>query len=146
MSNLLAAAPAVRQAGALFLPAAGAKVAMIDPRDVAGAAATILTGDGHEGRTYELTGPQAVSFDEVADELSTVRGRPTAFVPVPDGDALGQLVASGVPEWYAANVVTQFGLLRRGVQDRAGDVVQVLTGREPRSIGTFLRDHAPAFG
>jgi uncharacterized protein YbjT (DUF2867 family) len=145
MSNLLGSAPGVRQAGALFLPAAGAKVAMVDPRDVAEVAAAVLTGDGHDGRTYELTGPEAVTFDEVAGELSAALGRPVAFVPVPDADARAQMVAAGLPPWYADNVVTQMGQLRSGAQDRVGDTVAALTGREPRAVGEFLRDHATAF-
>jgi uncharacterized protein YbjT (DUF2867 family) len=145
MSNLLAGADGVRQADALFLPAAGAKIAMIDPRDVAQVAAAVLTGDGHDGRRYVLTGPEAVTVDEVAEQLSTVLGRRIGFVPVPDGAAVAQLVAAGVPEWYAANVVAQFGVLREGAQSGVQDVVRVLTGRDPRSVGAFLRDHAGAF-
>jgi uncharacterized protein YbjT (DUF2867 family) len=145
MVNLLTAADGIRQAGAVFLPAAGAKVAMVDPRDVAAVAAVALATDGHDGRSYELTGPAALTFDEVAAQLSTVLDRPVGFVAVPDEAALGRLVGSGVPQWYASNVVVQFGLLRAGTQAGVGDVVRVLTGREPRPLGEFLRDHAAAY-
>jgi uncharacterized protein YbjT (DUF2867 family) len=145
MANLLGGADGVRQASALFLPAAGAKVAMVDPRDVAEVAVVTLTSDGHDGRRYQLTGPEAVSFDDVAEQLSTVLGRPVGFVPVPDEDAVAQMVNAGAPEWFAANVVRQLGRLRQGTQAEARDVVRVLTGREPRTVGEFLRDHATAF-
>lgn len=146
MANLLGAADGVRQAGAIFLPGAGARIAMIDPRDVAEVAATVLTSEGHDGRRYELTGPEAITFDDVARELTAVLGRPIGFVAVPDDAALAQLVGAGAPEWYATNVVTVFRLLREGVQAEAGDVVHVLTGREPRSVADFLRDRAAVFG
>jgi uncharacterized protein YbjT (DUF2867 family) len=152
MANLLGAGESVRQTGAIFLPAQGARVAMIDPRDVAEVSATILAGHGHghgrdhDGRTYVLTGPQAVTFDDVARELSTVLGRRIDFVPVTDEAALGQLVEAGVPEWFATNMVTIFGFLRQGAQSEARDVVRTLTGREPRPVGEFLRDRAAAFG
>jgi uncharacterized protein YbjT (DUF2867 family) len=145
MSNVLAGAPGVRQAGAFFAPAAGAKVAMIDPRDIADVAALVLSTGGHDGRAYELTGPEAVTFDEVAAGISAAVGRQIRFVPVPDGDAVAQLVASGAPEWFATNVVRQFGLLRQGSQDQLLDTVRALTGREPRTLGEFIRDHAAAF-
>lgn len=145
MANLLGAADSVRQAGAIFLPGEGAKIAMIDPRDVAEVAAAVLTSDGHERRSYPLTGPVAVTFDDVAEHLAAVLGRPVGFVPVPDDAALAQLVGTGAPEWFATNLVTQFGLLRRGTQAEALDVVRVLTGREPRSVAEFLHDHAGAF-
>lgn len=145
MSNLLAAADGVRQTAALFLPAAGAKIAMIDPRDIADAAVEALTGNGHDGRTYQLTGPQAITFDDVAEQLSTVLGRPIGFVPVPDDDAVAALVSAGTPQWFATNVVAQFRLLRQGTQTQVQDSVATLTGRQPRPVAQFLRDHAAAF-
>jgi uncharacterized protein YbjT (DUF2867 family) len=146
MTNLLAAADGIRQAGAIFLPGSGAKIAMIDPRDVAAVAAVALTTDGHDGSAYELTGPAAVTFDDVAAQLSSLLHRRVGFVPVPDEAALAQLVGAGAPQWYAANVVAQFGLLRAGTQADVRDVVRVLTGREPRSLAQFLSEHAEAFG
>jgi uncharacterized protein YbjT (DUF2867 family) len=116
-----------------------------DPRDVADVAVEVLTSAGHDGRTYQLTGPEAVTFEDIAAQLSTVLGRPIGFMPVPDDDAVAHMVAAGVPEWFATNVVTQFRLLRQGSQAQTNDVVRVLTGREPRATATFLRDHAAAF-
>jgi uncharacterized protein YbjT (DUF2867 family) len=143
MTNLLAAADGLRQASAIFLPAEGAKIAMIDPRDVAEVAAIALTG--RVSRELALTGPAAVTFDDVAEQLSAVTARPVGFVPVPDDAAVAQLIGAGVPEWFATNVVTQFGLLRHGTQAEARDTVRRILGREPRSVAEFVRDHADAF-
>jgi uncharacterized protein YbjT (DUF2867 family)/DNA-binding SARP family transcriptional activator len=143
MSNLLATADGVRQAGAIFLPGAGAKIAMTDPRDVADVAAVALTTP--VSPILELTGPSAVTFDDVAAELSAVTGRRIGFVPVPDDAAVGQLVAAGAPEWFATNLVAVFGLLRQGVQAQTRDTVHAVLGREPRSVAAFLRDHAAVF-
>jgi uncharacterized protein YbjT (DUF2867 family) len=144
LTNLLGAADGVRH-GVLALPAAGARIAMIDPRDVAEVAAAVLTGSGHDGRTYELTGPEAVTCDDVARELSALLGRRIDFVAVPDEAATARLVADGAPEWFATTTVALFGQLRQGVQSEARDVVRALTGREPRSVADFLADHASAF-
>jgi uncharacterized protein YbjT (DUF2867 family) len=100
---------------------------------------------GWAGHAYELTGPDAVTFEEAAEQLSTVLGRPIAFVLVPDDAAITQLVGAGVPEWFATNLVTQFRLLRQDSQAYVQDAVRVVTGREPRTIGRFLHDHAVAF-
>jgi uncharacterized protein YbjT (DUF2867 family) len=143
MTNLLAAADGVRQAGAIFLPGAGAKVAMIDPRDIAEVAAIALTRS--VARELELTGPAAVTFDDVAEQVSAVAGRRIGFIPVPDDAAVAQLVGTGAPEWFATNLVTQFGLLRQGTQAEARDTVRRVLGREPRSLAEFVRDHADAF-
>jgi uncharacterized protein YbjT (DUF2867 family) len=145
LSNLLPSAPAVRATGKLFLPAGEAKVTLIDPYDVAEVAVAALTEDGHEGRTYLLTGPSAVTFYEVAAELSAVTGRDVAYLPVPDDAARAGLLESGMPPWFADELVKVFGELRRGVASTPNDVVRVLTGREPRTVGDFLRAHAAAF-
>jgi uncharacterized protein YbjT (DUF2867 family) len=144
-SNLLAAAHAVAREGTLFAPAGGAKVALIDPRDVAAVAAVVLTADGHDGRTYPLTGPQAVTYHDVAHQLSTVTGRRVEYVDVPDDVAREGMLRAGVPGWTADQLVALWGELRRGAADTTTDVVRVLTGQEPRTVSQFLRDHAAAF-
>jgi uncharacterized protein YbjT (DUF2867 family) len=74
MSGLFAAAGSIQTAGKIFGSTADAKVPMIDPRDVAAVAAIALTGEGHRGKTYTLTGPEAVTFDQVAQQLSELTG------------------------------------------------------------------------
>lgn len=87
----------------------------------------------------------AVTFDDVAAELSTMTGRRVGFIPVSDADAREQLVARGAPVWFADNVVAQFALLRGGSQTRVLDSVRRITGREPRSLADFLRDFGASF-
>jgi uncharacterized protein YbjT (DUF2867 family) len=145
MSTLLAGARGVRQADSFFAPGGGAKIAMIDPRDIADVATLVLSTDGHDGRTYELTGPEAITFDDVVVELSIVLGRQIRFVHLPDEEAVAQFVAAGTPEWIATNAVTQFGMLRQGSQNQVRDTVRALTGHEPRTLADFLRDHTAVF-
>lgn len=146
MSGVLACAQTVRQAGAVFLPGAGAKVAMVNPADVAEAAVAMLVeGDRHDGKSYQLTGPEALTFDDVAAGISTVAGRTVAFVPVSDQAAYDQLVGAGLPEWFASNLVKLFELLRAGAGAHVTDDVHRLTGRPARTLTDFLQRHAPAF-
>jgi uncharacterized protein YbjT (DUF2867 family) len=146
MTNLLAWAGGVKHEGALFVPAAGARISMIDAKDVAAAAAVVLTTDGHDGQTYVLTGPEVLTFERVAEELSAATGRRIPFIAVPDEAAQQALVQGGSPEFVANQLVTLFGLLRQGVYNRTSDTVRVLTGREPRSFAQFAREHAEFFG
>lgn len=148
-SNLLAGADTIRTMGRFFLPAGSddpARVAMTDPRDVAAVAALVLTEDGHEGRTYPVTGPVALTCAEAAAELSAALGRPVEYVPVPDEAARAAMAGAGLPPWLAGEIVALWGELRRGAGAATTDVVRVLTGREPRTVGEFARDHAGAFG
>jgi uncharacterized protein YbjT (DUF2867 family) len=145
MSNLLGFVETVRSAGAVFAPAEGVKVPMVDPLDVAATAAVVLQDDGHEGRTYELTGPEAVTFDDVAAQLSDLTGGPVRFVPVPDAAAREALHQVGLPDWMAENVVTVFGMLREDPAMQVTGAVHALTGRRPRHRAEFLGDQAALF-
>jgi uncharacterized protein YbjT (DUF2867 family) len=143
MTNLLGSADAVTHAGSLFAPANGARVAMIDPRDIAEVA---LAEDTHDAKAYTLTGPEAITFERVAEVLSAAAGRRVEFVAVPDEAARQGMIEQGVPEFVAGEIVKVFGFLRRGDQDRTTDTVRALTGREPRGFAEFARDHAGLFG
>jgi uncharacterized protein YbjT (DUF2867 family) len=145
MSGLLGSAGVVRHTGKLFAPADGARIAMIDPRDVASVAGVMLTTASHKGDTHVLTGPEAITFGRIAEELSAATGRLVEFIDVPDEGARQGLVAAGMPDWLADELIVLFGILRQNVQEQTTDTVGTLTGREPRSFAQFARDHAARF-
>jgi uncharacterized protein YbjT (DUF2867 family) len=145
MSNLLGSIETIRSAGAIFAPAEGVKIPMMDPLDVAATAAIALSDDGHEGQTYELTGPEAITFHDVAAQVSRVTGRPVRFVPVPEPAALDALLQTGMPDWMAHNIVTVFAELQQDPAAQVTGAVHALTGRQPRHLAEFLADHAALF-
>ena len=145
MSNLLGSTEAIKHSGKLFAPAVGARIAMINPLDVGAAAAVALIEDGHEGRAYTLTGPKAITYDEIAGHLSMVIGQKIEFVGVSDEAARRSFLESGMPDWLAEQLVAMFGILRQGAAAQISDQVRALTGREPRSFAKFARDHAGLF-
>ena len=118
---------------------------MIDSRDVAAVAVVALTTDGHEGQTYVLTGPEAITYERIAEELSAAAGRRVEFVAVPDEAARQALVGVGLPEFVAEQLITLFGILRQGAHERTTDTVRAMTGREPRTFAGFAHDHAGLF-
>jgi uncharacterized protein YbjT (DUF2867 family) len=145
MSNLLATAEQVAGEGRLYAPAGEARVAMIDPRDVGAAAAAALTGAAEDGQTSVVTGPEAITWGRIAAELSAATGREVEFVDVPDEGARAGLIAAGLPEFVAEQLVTIFGQLRQGVAEQVTDGVYALTGSGPRGFAEFARDHAHLF-
>jgi uncharacterized protein YbjT (DUF2867 family) len=145
MSNLFGFADQVRRDGRLYAPAARARVAMIDPRDTGAVAAAVLTGGAHDGQTYLLTGPEAITFEDVASGLSSATGRQVEFVNVPDEAARAGALAAGMPDWLAENLVTVFVMLRQGAAEQRTVTVERLIGRPPRSFAEFARDHAHLF-
>lgn len=146
MTNLLADATQIALHGRIIAPAGGARIAMIDPRDVGAVAASVLLGAREAGATYELTGPTALTYDDVARELSSVLGRPVEFLAVSDADARDGMLEAGLPELVADQVVAVFGQLRAGVASAVTGTVESLTGGPPRSFAEFAREHAHAFG
>ncbi|MGW4891360.1 SDR family oxidoreductase [Kitasatospora sp. NPDC004240] len=140
MSNILGSAETIARTGKFFLPAGEARVAMIDPRDVAVAAAAVLTAGGHDGQTCVITGPEAITHAEVAEHLSAATGRVIEYVDVPDDAALAGLAQGGVPPWLAERIVAVFRSLRAGVNAHTTDTFRELTGREPRGFAAFARD------
>jgi uncharacterized protein YbjT (DUF2867 family) len=145
MSNLLAGAEQVANEGRLYAPAGKARIAMIDPCDVGAVVAAVLTSDGHDGRTYVVTGPAAVTYAEVAEALSAVTRRPVEFVDVPEDDARRGMVEMGLPDFVARQICAVFAEARKGVASRATPAFEALTGRAPRDVGAFLREQASLF-
>jgi uncharacterized protein YbjT (DUF2867 family) len=145
MTNLLAAADPVRAQGILPAPAADGRIAMIDPRDVGAVAASVLTGTGHDRRTYRLTGPAAIGYHDVASALASATGAPVHYVDVPPAAAHERLAADGLPDWLVGHLDGVFALIRDGAFEETTDTVRVITGREPRSFADFARDHRAAF-
>lgn len=145
MTNLLASAESVRQTGKLFAPLGEARIAMIDPRDTGAVGAAVLVTDGYDGRTLDLSGPEAVTYEQIADELSSAGGRTVEFVNIPDEAARQTFVQMGFPGWLLAHFDHLFPLLRSGVVAQPTDTVRAVTGREPHSFASWARDHAAAF-
>jgi uncharacterized protein YbjT (DUF2867 family) len=123
MSNIDPAATAI------VAPAAGARIAMVDPADVAACAAAALAGEVRG--TFLLTGPEALTFPDVAEVLGV------GFVPVPDAAAREAMTAAGMPGWLAEGIVAIFGRLREGAAEEVTGDVRRLLGRDPRSFGDY---------
>lgn len=145
MSNVTAAAEQVAGEGRLYAPAGEARIALLDPRDIGAAAAVVLTMPGHEGQTYVLTGPQAITYAQVAAELSAATARPVEYVDVPDEDARQGMTQAGLPDFLAEKVVEVFAMLRRGAGEEVTATVERLTGSPARDFASFARDHAELF-
>jgi uncharacterized protein YbjT (DUF2867 family) len=142
MTNVAAA---VADDGNLYAPAGEATIAMVDPLDVGAAAAAVLTAPGHDGATYVLTGPRAITYADVAAKLWVATGRDVGFVDVPDEQARDAMIARGLPEAVAGQVVCVFALLRAGAAERVTPAVEALTGRAPRDFASFAREHTALF-
>jgi uncharacterized protein YbjT (DUF2867 family) len=109
-------------------------------------AAVVLTTPGHEGRDYVLTGGEAITYRQVAEQLAAASGQPVRYVDAPAPAAREELIAAGLPDWLVTQLDLIFELVRRGEFEETTDAVRLLTGREPRTFADFARDHAGPFG
>lgn len=145
MQGLLGLAGSIKAEGRFSLAAGDARVSVVDERDNAAAAAAALTEPGHEGRTYTLTGPEALTHAEIAAALSEATGRGVEFVDIP-GDAMREaLLGMGVPPWQTEGLVEDYAHYHRGEAADAASGVLDATGRPLRRFAEFARDHATAF-
>jgi uncharacterized protein YbjT (DUF2867 family) len=145
MQQLLMFAPAVAATGLLQLSMGTGAVAVVDTRDVAAIAVCALTQDGHERKIYDLTGPEALTFDEMAEELSRATAKPISYVHVPPDYARKQLMGMGVPRWLIEDMLVLSASFREGYGAGVSPTVSDLTKRPARSFGEFARDYAPVF-
>jgi uncharacterized protein YbjT (DUF2867 family) len=143
--NLLWSAGTIKDHGAFYLPLRDGRQSLVDVRDIADVAVATLTRPGHEGRTYEITGPESLSYADVAATLTKVLGKPVRYVDVPPEAAKDGMLRAGMSEWNAAAVTELYGVFATGRYAYVTDTVQRLTGRPPRSFEQFARDHADQF-
>jgi uncharacterized protein YbjT (DUF2867 family) len=137
--------PSIVARGAIFLPMEDARIASIDVGDIAEIAALALTGSGHDGKTYPLTGPEALTMAEVAEKLSAATGKTIRYVNVAPEDARKAQLAAGMPPYLADALAELFAERRRGKEAQVSPMTQTLLGRRPTSFDEFAVRHAAIF-
>lgn len=120
-------------------------VSHTDVRDIGAAAVTVLKGDGHEGKAYPLTGPEALTNDQVAEKLSHATGRAIRYVDLPPEAFKQGMLAAGMPEWSANAVLDLQRLYREGGASVVDPAIEKLIGRKATTFDQFARDYAGAF-
>ena len=146
MQNYLAfAAATVRAEDAFYLPHGDGAISSIDVRDIASVVATLLTGDGHHGVAYELTGPQALTNHDVAGILSRSAGRTIEYVDVSDGVARRSMAELGLPATVIDGLLELAAVIRAGERAAVTPAVEQVTGEPPLSFERFATDNLERF-
>ena len=144
MQNMLMYAGSIARTNSFALPLGTAKTAMIDSRDVGEVAAVVLTGEGHAGQAYRLTGPAMMDFHEVAARMGTVLERPVSYVaqsPEAFREVLGQFIQS---VWQLDAVCELFAEIAAGSLEEQHSTTADLLGRPAVALETFSRQFAGA--
>jgi uncharacterized protein YbjT (DUF2867 family) len=145
MQNFLGSAATIRKDGAFYGCVGQGKSAVIDARDIAAVAYACLTGKGHDGKTYPITGGEALSQPEMAALLSAALGKSVKYVDLPPEQFKQGLLSAGLPEWLAADYVTMHRAFSSGAASAIATTVRDVTGKAPRSFEAFTHDYAAAF-
>ena len=146
MQNLLAQAEYVIKEGVIYSASGDGKIPFVDGRDVAAVAVATLTTPGHFGKKYVLTGSEAMSYRQAAEIIGAVIGKPVRFVDESTDQARARRVREGLP-----SAVIESALAIAAYQRAGGKTVTItstiadLTGRPPRTVAEFVREHASSF-
>ena len=120
-------------------------IAMVDIRDIAAVATTVLTENGHEGKIYQITGAEALTMNQVVDRISEVRGNPLKYVPISPEKFKQGLLEQGQPEWFADALTELFEPIVSGSQSGITTAIADVAKKQPITFEQFVRDYSPAF-
>jgi uncharacterized protein YbjT (DUF2867 family) len=140
-------ASSIRAQGVFYGAMGDARVSLIDVRDVGAASANVLTSPrAHAEKTYELNGPQAFTYAEVAEKISRETGHPVRFVDISEDAQRKAMLDVGMPEWQVTALLDlQQYYTRLGKGGEVTDVLPNLLGRAPVTLDQFIHESKESF-
>lgn len=132
-------------AGVLRAPLGEARVSVADARDIADVAAATLTEPGHEGRTYDVTGPEGLTHSEIASRFGEAAGHEVHCQSVTSEAFLNALEQTGMPSWQAEGLLEDYAHYQRGEAAGVSPDVERVAGHPARSARDFAADYVDAW-
>lgn len=128
--------------GVFYSASGDGKISHVDVRDIVAVAVQALTGGDHKAKAYTLTGPEALTYDELARELSTAVGHPIRHISLAPADLKQAMLTEGMPAEIADRMLDLERYYREGHAGRITDDIKQATGREPRRFAEYAREIA----
>ncbi|ESA33835.1 nad h azoreductase [Leptolyngbya sp. Heron Island J] len=132
----------IKTEAAFYSASGAAKIAHVDVRDIAAVAVKALTEPIHTGQAYTLTGPEALTYDELANELSKVLGRSISHISLSPSNLKHGMLAEGMPEAIADRMLDLERYYREDQASRITNDIKQVTGHDPRRFAQYTRDYA----
>jgi uncharacterized protein YbjT (DUF2867 family) len=145
MQNFETYAPRIKSARQIVLPVGHGTVSATDLRDVGEVIRDVLTKPGHASRSYDLTGPELLTFSEIAERFSQMLGMTVEYVDQPMEEFAELLRKLGLSEWRVDAVCKELEAIAAGVVDHTTDTIEELLGRSPTSLEQYIQDHIDQF-
>jgi uncharacterized protein YbjT (DUF2867 family) len=138
--------PSIKGNNAFYIPLEDAKVSLVDVRDIAAVAVkSLIDEDKHKNKTYLITGPEALSYHQVAETLSSTIGRKINYVNISDEEARAAMKEIGMSDWLINTVSELSDYFRKGKASEISPAVDEVTGKKPISFSQFANDYVDAF-
>src|SRR5215472_4154469 len=138
-------APSIRTQGAFYAAMGNARTSFIDVRDIAAVAAKTLTSLEHAGKTFELNGPEALTYAEVAEKISRASSRRIQYVNIPVEQQKRSMLDQHMPEWQVTALLELQAYYTGGKGGEVDEVLANLLGRTPTTMDQFLTEFADSF-
>ncbi len=132
----------IRTEGVFYSASDQARVTHVDVRDIAAVAVKALTGKNHEGKVYTLSGPEPLTYDGMASELSRVLGRSISHISVSPSELKSAMLAEDMPEAIADRLLDLERYFREGHASHVTNDIRQVTGRDPIRFAQYVRDTA----
>lgn len=146
MDNLAGSLPQVLRSGEWYTSAGEGRIGYVSREDCARAAAAALAADNDAKAVYDITGPAALTIDEIAAIASEVFGKPIRVVQVSDDELAQRLAKAGLPDFAVSLLVAFDANSRAGNVDIASSTVEDLTDLRPMDFKTFFEANKAVFG
>ncbi len=130
----------IKSEGVFYSASGEARISHVDVRDIAAVAVKSLTESGHEGKAYTLTGPEALTYDELARELTDVLGRSIRHLNLSPSDLKNGMLGEGMPGELADRMLDLERYFREGHASRLTNDITEVTGHRPRRFSQYVRD------
>jgi uncharacterized protein YbjT (DUF2867 family) len=137
--NILGQLEGIKTNGTFYLPLGDAHQSLIDVVDIAAIAILAMTTEAYRNKTYDLTGPESLTFADVAESLSRARGKPVTYMPITRAQFEETLRGYGTPPSAANDVGELFDVFASGIYADVTSDAQTILGRAPRSFATFAK-------
>lgn len=140
MQNLFWFKEEIKSNGSISLPMQDARIAPVDIWNVVKVAESVLTQEGHEGRIYNVTGPETLSFIDIAKEFSNILGKKVLYIDISPKEFMQILLKKGLKEWFADAVVTGWQIASKSCPIIT-DTVEQTTKNQPTTFNRFVQNH-----
>jgi uncharacterized protein YbjT (DUF2867 family) len=139
----------IKNNNAFYLPLEDARVSVVDVRDIAAVAVKALTENGdnnkYDNKKYLVTGPEALSYHQMADLLSNTTGKKISYVNISDEEARAAMKEMGMDEWLISTISELSNYFKKGHASQVSSAVEEVTGKKPVSFSQFANDYAEVF-